>query len=210
MRGNRSTPSSITSATTPATTTSGPTWSGIPAWWCCTTLNSTRHGRRRSSGSGGRRTSGPSSATAIQMRLPAGGSGGGRPRRHALLLLAMVHVPVQAARVAAVHSKYLARELAGQFPNAHIRHLHMGVPDPLASVTALPLRSGGDTAYRMTRWFSGRSDGSHPKRPERGPARAGAGRPRTAVHQAAHRGRGVLALRSDGGGARTGRGRPRE
>jgi len=48
----------------------------------------------------------------------------------------MVQVPVQAARVAAVHSTYLARELAGQFPTADIRHLHMGVPDPLASVRA--------------------------------------------------------------------------
>jgi glycosyltransferase involved in cell wall biosynthesis len=47
----------------------------------------------------------------------------------------MVHVPVQSARVLAVHSRFLAEELAGEFPGADIRHLPMGVPDPLASVT---------------------------------------------------------------------------
>jgi len=46
----------------------------------------------------------------------------------------MVHVPVQAARVVAVHNRFLAREVAGQFPGADIRHIHMGVPDPLARV----------------------------------------------------------------------------
>ena len=46
----------------------------------------------------------------------------------------MVHVPVQAARVVAVHNRFLAREIAGQFPGADIRHIHMGVPDPLARV----------------------------------------------------------------------------
>ena len=46
----------------------------------------------------------------------------------------MVHVPVQAARVVAVHNRYLARELAGQFPGADIRSIRMGVPDPIASV----------------------------------------------------------------------------
>ena len=48
----------------------------------------------------------------------------------------MVQVPVRAARVVAVHSAHLARDLAVQFPAADIRHVHMGVPDPLASVTA--------------------------------------------------------------------------
>ena len=48
----------------------------------------------------------------------------------------MVHVPVQAARVAAVHNRFLAAELAGQFPGTLIRHVHMGVPDPLAAATA--------------------------------------------------------------------------
>jgi glycosyltransferase involved in cell wall biosynthesis len=47
----------------------------------------------------------------------------------------MVHVPVQAARVVAVHNRFLSREIAGQFPGADIRHIHMGVPDPLASVS---------------------------------------------------------------------------
>jgi glycosyltransferase involved in cell wall biosynthesis len=47
----------------------------------------------------------------------------------------MVQVPVLAARVVGVHNRFLAREIAGQFPGADVRHLHMGVPDPLASVT---------------------------------------------------------------------------
>ena len=46
----------------------------------------------------------------------------------------MVRVPVQSARITAVHNRWLARELAGQFPGADVRRLHMGVPDPLASV----------------------------------------------------------------------------
>jgi glycosyltransferase involved in cell wall biosynthesis len=48
----------------------------------------------------------------------------------------MVHVPIQAARITAVHSAVLARDLAGQFPGLDIRHVHMGVPDPLASQAA--------------------------------------------------------------------------
>jgi glycosyltransferase involved in cell wall biosynthesis len=47
----------------------------------------------------------------------------------------MLDVPVRAARVVAVHNRFLARDLAGQFPGADIRHVHMGVPDPLGSVT---------------------------------------------------------------------------
>ena len=45
----------------------------------------------------------------------------------------MTHVPVRAARVVAVHNRFLARDLAGQFPGADIRHIRMGVPDPLAA-----------------------------------------------------------------------------
>jgi glycosyltransferase involved in cell wall biosynthesis len=55
----------------------------------------------------------------------------------------MVHVPVQAARVVAIHSRCLAREVAGQFPGADVRHIHMGVPDPLAST-----RDGSDQVRR--------------------------------------------------------------
>jgi len=43
----------------------------------------------------------------------------------------MIHVAVQAARVVAIHNRFLARELAGQFPGTDVRHIHMGVPDPL-------------------------------------------------------------------------------
>jgi glycosyltransferase involved in cell wall biosynthesis len=46
----------------------------------------------------------------------------------------MVHVPVQSAKLVAVHNPFLARQLADEFPGARIRHLHMGVPDPLAAV----------------------------------------------------------------------------
>jgi glycosyltransferase involved in cell wall biosynthesis len=46
----------------------------------------------------------------------------------------MTHVPVQAARVVAVHSRWLARELGAQFPGADIRRIRMGVADPLAAV----------------------------------------------------------------------------
>lgn len=45
----------------------------------------------------------------------------------------MVRIPVEAARVVAVHNAYLARELAGEFPGRMIRHIHLGVPDSLAS-----------------------------------------------------------------------------
>lgn len=48
----------------------------------------------------------------------------------------MVHVPVQAARVVAVHSGILARDLAEAFPGSDIRHVHMGVADPLARASA--------------------------------------------------------------------------
>jgi len=48
----------------------------------------------------------------------------------------MVRVPVEAARVVAVHNRFLAGELAGQFPGSNIRHIRMGVPDPLAAAAA--------------------------------------------------------------------------
>jgi glycosyltransferase involved in cell wall biosynthesis len=48
----------------------------------------------------------------------------------------MVHVPVQAARVVAVHSRILARDLAEAFPGSDIRHVDMGVADPLARASA--------------------------------------------------------------------------
>jgi glycosyltransferase involved in cell wall biosynthesis len=48
----------------------------------------------------------------------------------------MVRIPVEAARVVAVHSAYLARELAGEFPGRMIRHIRLGVPDSLASTAA--------------------------------------------------------------------------
>jgi glycosyltransferase involved in cell wall biosynthesis len=46
----------------------------------------------------------------------------------------MVHVPVQAARVVAVHNRWLASELGAQFAGADIRRIRMGVADPLAGV----------------------------------------------------------------------------
>ena len=48
----------------------------------------------------------------------------------------MVRIPVEAAKVVAVHNAYLARELAGEFPGRTIRHVHLGVPDSLASTAA--------------------------------------------------------------------------
>ena len=45
----------------------------------------------------------------------------------------MVRIPVEAARVVAVHNAYLARELAGEFPGRMIRHVHLGVPESLPS-----------------------------------------------------------------------------
>ena len=46
----------------------------------------------------------------------------------------MMQVPVQAARVVAVHNRWLAGELGAQFPHADVRQIHMGVADPLAAV----------------------------------------------------------------------------
>jgi glycosyltransferase involved in cell wall biosynthesis len=52
----------------------------------------------------------------------------------ACYLWPMPHVPIQSARMVAVHSALLARDLAEQFPGADVRHVHMGVSDPLAAV----------------------------------------------------------------------------
>jgi len=51
----------------------------------------------------------------------------------------MVRVPVESARVVAVHNASLARDLAEEFPGRAIRRIHLGVPDPLGSQLA-PVR----------------------------------------------------------------------
>ena len=56
----------------------------------------------------------------------------------------MVRIPVESARVVAVHNAYLARELSEEFPGKRIRPIHLGVPDPLASAMA----PGGDVRRR--------------------------------------------------------------
>ena len=48
----------------------------------------------------------------------------------------MLRIPVEAARVVAVHNAWLARDLAGEFPGRMIRHVHLGVPDSPASTAA--------------------------------------------------------------------------
>jgi len=50
----------------------------------------------------------------------------------------MLRVPVEAARLVAVHSEWLARELAGQFPGRPIQHVRMGTPDPLPLMRTSP------------------------------------------------------------------------
>jgi glycosyltransferase involved in cell wall biosynthesis len=45
----------------------------------------------------------------------------------------MVRIPIESARVVAVHNAYLARELARQFPGRDIVRIHLGVPDPRAA-----------------------------------------------------------------------------
>ncbi len=51
----------------------------------------------------------------------------------------MVRIPIESARVVAVHNAYLARELTRQFPGLEIVRIHLGVPDPLASPSAAVL-----------------------------------------------------------------------
>jgi len=48
----------------------------------------------------------------------------------------MVRVPIESARVVAVHSAYLARELAEEYSGKPIRPIHLGVPDPRSSAMA--------------------------------------------------------------------------
>jgi glycosyltransferase involved in cell wall biosynthesis len=48
----------------------------------------------------------------------------------------MVRIPIEAARVVAVHNDCLARDLIEEFPGRTIRRIHMGVPDSLASTAA--------------------------------------------------------------------------
>jgi glycosyltransferase involved in cell wall biosynthesis len=50
----------------------------------------------------------------------------------------MTRVPVEAARLVAVHGAWLARELAGQFPGRPVQHVRMGTPDPLPQVRTSP------------------------------------------------------------------------
>jgi glycosyltransferase involved in cell wall biosynthesis len=45
----------------------------------------------------------------------------------------MVRIPVEAARLVAVHNTYLARDLECRFPGRGIARIHLGVPDPLAA-----------------------------------------------------------------------------
>ena len=50
----------------------------------------------------------------------------------------MITVPVQAARLVAVHNRWLARELAADFPGCVIEHVHHGFPDITARSRASP------------------------------------------------------------------------
>jgi len=50
----------------------------------------------------------------------------------------MIRVPIEAARLVAVHSGWLARELADQFPGRPIHHVHQGVPDPTRAARTTP------------------------------------------------------------------------
>lgn len=50
----------------------------------------------------------------------------------------MLRVPVEAARLVAVHNRWLAAHLADQFPGSPVIRIRMGVPDPLASQTVAP------------------------------------------------------------------------
>lgn len=55
----------------------------------------------------------------------------------------MVRVPVEAARLIAVHSPSLAEDLKDRFPDREIVRLHMGVPDP-----SVPLEAAADVRRR--------------------------------------------------------------
>ena len=46
----------------------------------------------------------------------------------------MLRVPVESARLVAVHSPWLAASIRERYPHAHVTHIRMGVPDPLPLV----------------------------------------------------------------------------
>jgi glycosyltransferase involved in cell wall biosynthesis len=48
----------------------------------------------------------------------------------------MVRIPIESARVVAVHNAYLARELGEEFPGRPVRPIHLGVRDPQTSAMA--------------------------------------------------------------------------
>jgi glycosyltransferase involved in cell wall biosynthesis len=50
----------------------------------------------------------------------------------------MNRVPIESARLLAVHNAWLARELARQFPGREIRHVHLGTPDPRLEMRTSP------------------------------------------------------------------------
>jgi len=50
----------------------------------------------------------------------------------------MVRIPVEAARVVAVHNAWLARELSAEFPGGTVLHVRHGFPDVTASTRAAP------------------------------------------------------------------------
>jgi len=50
----------------------------------------------------------------------------------------MITVPMQAARLVAVHNRWLAGELAAEFPGCAVEHVHHGFPDITASSRTSP------------------------------------------------------------------------
>ncbi len=58
--------------------------------------------------------------------------------RTVLHLWPMLRVPVESARLVAVHNRWLAEELRGLFPDVAVSHIRMGVSDPLAAPRATP------------------------------------------------------------------------
>jgi glycosyltransferase involved in cell wall biosynthesis len=51
----------------------------------------------------------------------------------------MVRIPVEAARLVAVHNLYLARDLEARFSGRPFQHIHLGVPDPMAAAAVPPV-----------------------------------------------------------------------
>lgn len=50
----------------------------------------------------------------------------------------MLRIPIEAARLVAVHSRWLVSHLAEECPGANVVHIRMGVPDPLLAATTPP------------------------------------------------------------------------